>query len=61
MIEQLLDPKTLASKLGIRLGTLYTWSHKRKIPSVKVGAKLKFRTSDVEKWLKKQERSVTHR
>jgi excisionase family DNA binding protein len=53
-MEKLLKPEELAERLGIKLSTLYNWTYKGnrgKIPFIKVGACLRFRQSDIEKWL----------
>jgi excisionase family DNA binding protein len=53
-MEKLLKPEELADRLGVKLSTLYNWTYKGnrgKIPFIKVGACLRFRQSDIEKWL----------
>jgi excisionase family DNA binding protein len=53
-MEKLLKPEELAERLGVKLSTLYNWTYKGnrgKIPFIKVGACLRFRQSDIEKWL----------
>jgi len=52
--DRLLSIEELSIMLGVRKSTLYAWSHQRKIPYIKVGSLLRFRLSDVEKWLKQQ-------
>lgn len=57
-MEKLLKPEEVAEMLGIQLSTVYNWTHKgkrghSKIPYIKVGACLRFRQSDIEKWLSK--------
>ena len=55
-MEMLLDPKQVAQMLGIKPSTVYSWASRRKVPSVKVGASLRFRPSVLQAWLEKQER-----
>ena len=55
-MEKLLKPEEVADALGIELSTVYNWTYKgkrghSKIPYIKVGACLRFKQSDIEKWL----------
>ena len=55
-MEKLLRPEEVADALGIELSTVYNWTHKgkrghSKIPYIKVGGCLRFKQSDIEKWL----------
>lgn len=50
-MEKLLTPKEVSDSLGISLGTLYVWTHSRKIPYLKVGHLLRFRQRDLEEWM----------
>jgi excisionase family DNA binding protein len=52
--SRLLTIEEVSNKLGVRKSTLYSWSHQRRIPYVKVGSLLRFRLRDVEKWLEQQ-------
>ena len=54
-MEHLIEYEEAAKLLGIQPATIYTWVSRRKIPFVKVGAKLKFRPSSLEEWLRKRE------
>ncbi len=58
MSRNLLTPQELADELGVRISTIYHWSHIGYIPAVKLGNLLRFRRSSVEKWLEKRERKV---
>ena len=49
----------LSEKLGVKKSTLYQWIHQRKIPYVKIGGLVKFRPSEIEKWL--EEKTVKER
>lgn len=55
MPEKLLTPQELAEELGVKLSTIYHWSHIGYIPKVKLGGLIRFRRTSVEKWLEKKE------
>jgi len=57
MSEDLLTPKELADKLGIKKSTIYHWSHIDYIPTVKLGNLIRFRWSSIIKWLDKKEKT----
>jgi len=52
-MEKLLSTDELAEYLGIPKGTLYNWNSRgdNTIPRYPVGRHVKYRVSDVEKWL----------
>lgn len=50
--------KELSEYLDIPIGTLYAWTHQRKIPHLKLGKTLKFDLQKIEVWLKKKEVKV---
>jgi len=50
----ILDTIETADYLGIKKSTLYDWVVQRKIPYIKVGRLLKFRTVDLDAWLQKR-------
>jgi len=50
----ILDTTEAADYLGIKKSTLYDWVVQRKIPHIKVGRLLKFRTVDLDAWLQKR-------
>ncbi|OQA53905.1 MAG: Helix-turn-helix domain protein [Candidatus Omnitrophica bacterium ADurb.Bin292] len=52
--DRLLSIEDISGMLGVRKSTLYSWSHQRRIPYIKVGSLLRFRLRDIEKWLKQQ-------
>jgi len=52
--KQLLDSTEAAEFLGISKNTLYEWTSQRKLPYVKVGGLLKFKRTDLERWLDKR-------
>lgn len=41
-MKKLLSVKETAELLGLKVSTLYAWVHRKKIPYVKAGGKLKF-------------------
>jgi len=55
-IERLLVFDEAVGLLRVKPSTLRRWCWSRKIPYQKVGARVMFRPSHLEKWLAKQER-----
>lgn len=55
MTRQLLTAQELAEELGVKLSTVYHWSHIGFIPTVKLGRLVRFRRSSVLRWLEKRE------
>jgi len=55
----MLKPKEVAELLGVRLSTIYSWTHTGFIPHVKVGRLLRFRMDEITTWISK--RSCTGR
>jgi len=53
-MEKLLTPEELAELLGIKLSTVYSWTHLQFIPHIKVGRLVRFKESEVQKWLNKR-------
>ncbi|MBU0984036.1 MAG: helix-turn-helix domain-containing protein [candidate division Zixibacteria bacterium] len=58
-MEKLMTPEEVVEWLGIKLSTLYAWTHQKAIPHVKLGNLLRFRKNDILKWL--ESRSVKGR
>ncbi|MGB9878346.1 MAG: helix-turn-helix transcriptional regulator [Candidatus Pelagibacter ubique] len=55
--EKLLSSQEVAMLLGVPVERIYTWTHMRKLPYIRISRKMiRFRKSDVEKWL--QERTI---
>lgn len=50
-MEPLLTPDQIAAKLGIKLSTVYQWTHQGFIPHIKLGKLVRFREPDIVKWL----------
>ena len=47
----LLTPEQVAEMLQVKVSTLYSWTHQRKIPHLKVGRLVRFSRKDLEQWL----------
>jgi excisionase family DNA binding protein len=58
-LDRLLTPSEAAELLGVRPQTLAMWrcTGRHSLPFVKVGTAVRYRESDIEKWL--QERTAT--
>ena len=56
--SKLLSVKEVCDILGITLGTIYTWrsTQRFRLPCIKIGRLLKFRHSDVMKFIKESEK-----
>ena len=50
-MDALLTPEQIAAKLGVKLSTIYQWTHQGFIPYVKLGRLVRFREADVTRWL----------
>jgi excisionase family DNA binding protein len=50
-LERLLTPIEIADFLGVKISTVYKWTHERFIPFTKVGRLLRFRESEIQRWL----------
>ncbi len=50
--DQLLTVKELADYLGVPVATLYQWRYRREgPPGFRVGRYLRYRRSDIERWI----------
>ena len=57
---ELIDSAQLAQYLGAQVATVEGWRHKDMGPRyIKVGRLVRYRTEDVEKWLKSNTRNST--
>jgi excisionase family DNA binding protein len=45
--------REIAFHLGVSKETIYRWLERGKIPAYKVGKQWKFKTDEVDKWVKK--------
>ena len=52
--EKLLTSRELADVLGFSPSTIQDWSENGRIPGFRVGGRLRFRASEVERWLEGQ-------
>jgi len=55
MIDKLLTSKEVADKLQIKETTIREWARVGKLKAIRVGRYWRFRSQDVENWLKEQE------
>lgn len=55
-MERLLTPMEVSELTSLRLSTIYALSYRKRLPTIKLGNRLRFRFSDVEKWIKQGER-----
>ena len=51
-MNKLLNIHETAEYLGVKVNTLYSWVHTRKIPVTKVGRLLRFNLTIIQEWLK---------
>jgi excisionase family DNA binding protein len=54
--DRLLTAQEFADRLGIKRSTAYQWAYERRLPTVKLGRALRFRESEVEKLIRRNER-----
>lgn len=47
----LLKPEDVAQMLGVKLQTIRYWAYSRRIPYIKVGNRLRFDPSHLDRWL----------
>lgn len=53
--DDILTPTDLSAALKVPLGTIYGWRYRGKGPrGIRVGKHVRFRRSDVERWLETQ-------
>jgi len=50
-MQKLLMPEDVADLLGVKVGTIYQWTHQDYIPHVKLGRLVRFRIQDIDRWL----------
>jgi len=54
MTQNLLTVDQVAEYLQVKPSTVYQWTHQGYIPHVKLGNRLRFRLSQVDRWLEKR-------
>ena len=57
-MNKLLTPEEIAELLGVKLSTIYSWTHQKTIPYVKIGRLLRFRKKVIDEWI--ESRSTDH-
>lgn len=55
-MEKLLDIKQLGELIQVSRSTIYKWVNMGFVPYFKLGTFVRFRESDIEKWLQKRHR-----
>jgi len=50
-MEKLLTVEEIAEYLKLRPSTIYQWTHQGFIPHIKLGSRVRFRVSQIERWL----------
>lgn len=50
-MNKLMTPHEMAEYLGVKVSTIYQWTHIGFIPHMKLGRFVRFKESDVLKWL----------
>ena len=53
-MDDLLTIEQLAELLGVKVSWIYAQTSAKKIPFLKLGGRLRFRRSDVERWIEGQ-------
>jgi excisionase family DNA binding protein len=53
--ERLMTPEETALYLGYKVGTVYNKANRDELPYVKLGHALRFRRSELDAWVKKQD------
>ncbi len=54
-MQKLLTVEEIADYLRVKPSTIYQWTHQRFIPHVKLGNRVRFRLSQVDRWIEKRE------
>ncbi len=50
-MEDFIDSETLAQALNIKIGTIRTWTRKKRIPNYKMGRLVRFKLGEVMAWM----------
>lgn len=52
--NKLFSPVELSEMLSISIETVYAWTSQKRIPFIKIGRLVRFRSNDVNKWLEEK-------
>ena len=52
--KRFIGPKELSDYLDVSVNTVYSWTHMRQIPHVKMGKLVKFDLKEIDKWVDKK-------
>ena len=55
-MNRLLTPEQISDVIGVKLSTIYQWTHIGYIPHFKLGRFVRFREGDVLEWLESNRR-----
>ena len=53
-MQKLLTPHEMADYLGVKLSTIYNWTHLGFIPYVKLGKFIRFDITVIKKWIEQR-------
>jgi excisionase family DNA binding protein len=53
-LEPLLTASEVAEVIGFQAGTIVDWAERGELPHFKIGGRLRFRQTDVHKWLEER-------
>ncbi len=56
-MTKLLTPDEVAALLKVKKATIYSWTHLKQIPHVKVGSLVRFHEEEVLSWLDRKRQS----
>jgi excisionase family DNA binding protein len=60
-LEPIISAQELAEYLGVPVATIYAWRHRRQGPAgFRVGRHVRFRWSDVERWIEDRIAQTCH-
>ncbi len=57
--KRFLRIEELSEYMGTPVATLYTWTHQKKIPHLKMGRSVRFDLREIEAWLKERRVGVS--
>ena len=49
--EEMVGIGQIATHLGVKVSTVYSWIHSRQIPYYKIGRLVKFKISEINSWI----------